>query len=72
MGEIGFGQVRTLLEDNDAEPVGGKLFGQDTPSGARTDNDKVHFVGGLVFGLVYVHFFSASFMSAFAATSQPG
>ena len=62
VSEIGFGEIRALLENDDAEAVGGKLLGQDAAGGAGADDDEIDFVGSLVLGLVGPHvlFFSAS------------
>ena len=61
VAKIGFRQVRALLQDNHAKTVGRKLLGEDAAGRARAHDDKVHFVGSLVVGLVDRHFFSASF-----------
>ena len=66
--EIRFGQVGALLQNDNAETVGGKFLGEDSAGRAGADNDEIHFVGSLVFGLVDHHFLSASF----AAGCQPG
>src|SRR6266576_3845080 len=70
--EIGFAQVRALLKDHDAKTVRRKLFSQNAAGSAGADDHEIHFVRSLVLGLVHGHFFSASFISSFAATSQPG
>ena len=72
VGEIGFCQIRTLLENHDAKTVGGKLLGQDAARGSGAHNDEVHFIRSLVFGLVCGHFLPASFASSFGAASHPG
>ena len=52
VNEIRFGEVRTLLEHDDAKAVAGKFLGQDAAGGARTDDDEIDFVGRLVLGLL--------------------
>ncbi len=53
--EIGFGQIRTLLEDDDAEAVSGELLGHDAACSARADDDEIDFVRRFVFGEIGVH-----------------
>src|ERR1700682_31428 len=50
MDEVGLGEVRTLLENDNAESVGGKLFGEDAAGSSGTDDDEINFVGSFVFG----------------------
>ena len=59
--KIGFRQVRALLQHNDAKPVRRKFLSDDPAGCTGADDDKVHFVGSFVFGLVNGHFLSASF-----------
>ncbi len=66
--EIGLGQIGALLENNHAKAIGGKFLGQDAAGRAGAYDDEVHLIRSIVFGLLYGHFFSASF----APGSQPG
>ena len=72
--KILFVQIGTLLQNNYAEAVGGKFFGQNAASGAGTHDDEIDGVGSFVFGLIDFHFFSASFVAAATAVAgcQPG
>ncbi len=49
MDEILFREVRPLFENYHAETVSGQLFGENASGSARTDDDKIHFVGGSIF-----------------------
>src|SRR5437899_12413297 len=71
--EIGFGKVRTLFEDDDAEAVGGKFFGEHAARGAGPHYDKVHGLGSFVLGLIDLHCLSAFFTDRWAGAAwQPG
>ena len=72
--KIGFGKVRPLFEDDDAEAVGGKFFGEHAARGAGPHDDKVHGLGSFVLGLIDLHCLSASFSTerAAGAACQPG
>src|ERR1700676_2213537 len=60
--EVGLSEVRTLLENHDAEAVGGKLLGHNAAGRAGTDDDEIDFVGSFVFRKIGRHAldFSAS------------
>src|SRR6267154_4998380 len=62
VNEIGFGEIGTLLEHDDAKAVGGKLLGHDPAGGAGADDYEIDFVGSLIFRRVESHalVFSAS------------
>ena len=72
--KIGFGKVRALFEDDDAEAVGGKFFGEHAARGAGPHDDEVHGIGSFVLGLIDLHCLSASFFAerAAGAACQPG
>src|SRR3984893_4559202 len=53
--EVGFGEVRALLEDDDAEAVGGKCLGNDPASSPGADNNEIDFVGRFVSRQIGLH-----------------
>ncbi len=62
MDEVRLGEVGTLLENDDAEAVGGELLGHDAAGSAGADDDEIDFVGRFVFREIGSHAlaFSAS------------
>src|SRR6202022_432066 len=50
--EVGFGEVRAMLEDDAAEAVGGKFLGRDAASSHEGDNNESVLVGRFVCGQI--------------------
>jgi len=60
VSEIRLGEVRPLLEDDNAETIGGKLLGENAAGRAGSHNEEIHFVGRFVGHLGLAHFLSVS------------
>src|SRR5438874_2140968 len=58
--KIGFGEVRPLLKNYNAETIGGKFLGENAASSAGTDDDEVDGFRIFVLGLIDLHFLFVS------------
>ncbi len=53
--EVGFGEIRALFQHDHAKSVFGQFLGKNATGCAGPHDDKVYFVGGLVFRLLGGH-----------------
>src|SRR6267154_6255248 len=62
VNKIRLGEIRALLEHDDAKAVGGKLLGHDAAGGSGADDYEIDFIGSFIFRRVDSHalVFSAS------------
>ena len=75
VNKIFFDEIRPLLENHNAETVGGKFFRKNAAGRAGTHNDKIDCFRSLVLGLRGFHGLSGSFVAATCVTfagCQPG